>query len=48
VLLKGAAVEKPTGAALKLAAPFLAIRYVLGILIPAAVGAWAGPRLLHW
>jgi len=32
----------------ELAAPFLGIWYVLGILIPTAVGAWAGPRLLHW
>jgi hypothetical protein len=32
----------------ELAAPFLGIWYMLGILIPAAVGAWAGPRLLRW
>ena len=32
----------------ELAAPFLGIWYVLGILIPTAFGAWAGPRLLHW
>jgi hypothetical protein len=32
----------------ELAAPFLGIWYVLGVLIPTAVGAWAGPRLLHW
>ena len=32
----------------ELAAPFLGIWYMLGILIPTAVGAWAGPRLLHW
>lgn len=30
------------------AAPFLAIWYVLGIAIPAAVGALVGPRVLHW
>jgi hypothetical protein len=28
--------------------PFLAIWYVLGMLIPAAVGAIVGPRLLRW
>jgi hypothetical protein len=32
----------------ELAAPFLGIWYVLGITIPTAVGAWAGPRLLRW
>ncbi len=32
----------------ELAAPFLAIWYVLGMLIPAAVGAWLGPRMLRW
>ena len=32
----------------ELAAPFLGIWYVLGIAIPTAVGAWAGPRLLRW
>ena len=32
----------------ELAAPFLAIWYVLGMLIPTAVGAWAGPHLLRW
>ena len=32
----------------ELAAPFLGIWYVLGILIPTAVGAGAGPRLLRW
>jgi hypothetical protein len=30
------------------AAPFVAIWYTLGILLPAAVGAVAGPRLLRW
>ena len=29
-------------------APFLAVWYVLGMLIPAAVGAVLGPRLLRW
>lgn len=29
-------------------APFLAVWYVAGMLIPAAVGALAGPRLLRW
>jgi hypothetical protein len=32
----------------ELAAPFLAIWYLLGMLIPAAIGAWLGPRLLRW
>lgn len=32
----------------ELAAPFLAVWYVLGICIPTAVGAWLGPRLLRW
>jgi hypothetical protein len=29
-------------------APFLAIWYLLGMLIPTAVGAAIGPRLLRW
>jgi hypothetical protein len=29
-------------------APFLAVWYVAGMAIPAAVGAWLGPRLLRW
>jgi hypothetical protein len=28
--------------------PFLAVWYVLGMAIPAAMGAWLGPRLLRW
>jgi hypothetical protein len=32
----------------ELAPPFLAIWYVLGILIPTASGALLGPRLLRW
>lgn len=32
----------------ELEAPFLAIWYALGMLVPAGVGAWLGPRLLHW
>jgi hypothetical protein len=32
----------------ELAPPFLAVWYVLGILIPAGLGAWLGPRLLRW
>jgi hypothetical protein len=32
----------------ELAAPFLGTWYVLGMLIPTAVGAWVGPRLLRW
>lgn len=29
-------------------APFLAVWYSLGMLIPVAGGAWMGPRLLRW
>lgn len=29
-------------------APFLAVWYLLGMLIPAAAGAYLGPRLLRW
>lgn len=32
----------------ELAAPFLAIWYLLGILLTAALGALSGPRLLAW
>jgi hypothetical protein len=32
----------------ELAAPFLAVWYVLGMAIPTAVGAVAGPRILRW
>ena len=32
----------------ELAAPFLGVWYVLGILIPAAFGALIGPRVLRW
>lgn len=32
----------------ELAAPFLGIWYLLGMLIPTAVGAVMGPRLLRW
>ena len=32
----------------ELAAPFLAIWYVLGALVPVAVGALLGPRVLRW
>lgn len=32
----------------ELAAPFLGLWYVLGMLIPAAVGALVGPRVLRW
>jgi hypothetical protein len=32
----------------ELAAPFLGIWYVLGMLIPTALGGWLGPRLLRW
>jgi hypothetical protein len=32
----------------ELAAPFLGFWYLLGTLIPTAVGALLGPRLLRW
>lgn len=32
----------------ELAPPFLAVWYVAGMLLPAAVGAMLGPRLLRW
>ena len=32
----------------ELAAPFLAVWYLLGMLIPTAIGAGLGPRLLRW
>lgn len=32
----------------ELAAPFLAIWYLAGVLIPTVIGAWLGPRLLRW
>jgi hypothetical protein len=32
----------------ELAAPFVGIWYMLGILIPTVVGIWVGPRLLRW
>ncbi len=32
----------------EMAAPFIGIWYLLGMLIPAAVGAMLGPRLLRW
>ncbi len=32
----------------ELAAPFIGVWYVLGALIPTAVGAWLGPRVLGW
>jgi hypothetical protein len=32
----------------ELAAPFLGLWYLLGILIPTALGACFGPRLLRW
>jgi len=32
----------------ELAAPFLAVWYVCGILIPMSIGASLGPRLLRW
>lgn len=31
-----------------MAAPFLALRYLPGMLIPTAAGAAIGPRLLRW
>ncbi|MEW5864248.1 MAG: DUF1109 domain-containing protein [Pseudomonadota bacterium] len=32
----------------ELAAPFLGLWYVLGMLVPAALGALVGPRVLRW
>ncbi|MFI4889051.1 MAG: DUF1109 domain-containing protein [Steroidobacterales bacterium] len=32
----------------EMAPPFIAIWYVLGIFVPAAIGALVGPRLLRW
>jgi hypothetical protein len=32
----------------ELATPFIATWYLLGMLIPTAIGAWLGPRLLRW
>jgi hypothetical protein len=32
----------------EVAAPFIAVWYVLGMLIPTIAGAWCGPRLLRW
>ena len=32
----------------ELGAPFLAVWYALGILLPTAAGAWLGPRVLRW
>jgi hypothetical protein len=32
----------------ELAAPFVGTWYVLGMLIPTAVGAWVGPSVLRW
>ena len=32
----------------ELAAPFLAVWYVLGIALPVVAGALIGPRLLRW
>ena len=32
----------------ELATPFIATWYLLGMLIPTAIGAWFGPRRLRW
>lgn len=32
----------------ELAAPFIAVWYVLGTLVPTGLGAWLGPRVLRW
>jgi len=32
----------------ELATPFIATWYLLGMLIPTAIGVWLGPRLLRW
>ena len=49
-------VESPTGPVkatedgdrYRLDAPFLAVWYVLGMLVPTALGALVGPRVLRW
>jgi hypothetical protein len=33
---------------MELAAPFLAVWYVAGIVLPVVLGALLGPRLLRW
>ena len=33
---------------IEMAAPFIGIWYLLGMLIPAVAGALIGPRLLRW
>jgi hypothetical protein len=32
----------------ELATPFIATWYLVGMLIPTAIGAWLGPQLLRW
>jgi len=32
----------------EIAAPFVGVWYLLGMLIPTTLGAWLGPRLLRW
>jgi hypothetical protein len=32
----------------ELSAPFIGVWYLLGMLIPTAIGAWLGPRLMRW
>jgi hypothetical protein len=32
----------------ELATPFIGTWYLLGMLIPTAIGAWVGPRMLRW
>lgn len=32
----------------EMAAPFLGVWYVIGMLVPIAIGVWLGPRLLRW
>ncbi len=32
----------------EMTAPFIAIWYLIGILLPAGLGYWLGPRLLRW
>jgi len=32
----------------ELTAPFIGVWYLLGMLIPTAIGAMLGPRLMRW
>lgn len=48
LLAGGLAAAVYTFHCIEMAAPFLAVWYVLGMAIPAIVGAMLGPRLLRW